>query len=181
MTVQKRYQASLNKQHGFSLFEMVVVVLLIGVLVSIAIDRLLLLQIEAERVSVRHVIGALESAVYIQTAEIVLKQGLAAMSKLENTNPMNYLGEQPYNYRGVKTADESRKVPAANWYFDAENDELVYKVKNKKYFVSEKQHEARIRLKLSLLYREGNETDESSAIQGVRLEKLHEYSWKLPE
>ena len=181
MTRHQCYRVNCDRQYGFSLFEMVVVVLLIGVLVTLAIDRLIQLQVETEKISVRHVIGALDSAVYVQTAEIVLKQGLEAMRQMENTNPMNYLGERPFNYRGVKTGVAATNVPVENWYFDPVSAELVYKVRNAEYFVSEIQGDARIRLKLSLVYRDDIDSDSAGTVQGVRLKKLHDYSWKLTE
>lgn len=178
MTANQCYQAGLNHQRGFSLFEMVIVILLIGILMSLAIDRLIMLQVEAERVSVQHVMGSLDSAVYVETAEIVLKEGLAAMRKLEHTNPMDYLAKLPHNYVGVKSSEAARDVPVSSWYFDSDNDVLVYTVKNKQYFETDIEGEPRIQLKLSLVYRDNNR---NSNIQGVRLEKSNEYSWKAQQ
>ena len=89
------------EQRGFSLFELVVVVLLIGVLMSFAMDRLMRMQVDAERVSVQYVIGALESAVNLQVAEIVVRQGLDAIRSLQDRNPMSFLSKTPVNYIGV--------------------------------------------------------------------------------
>lgn len=179
MALKKCYQARLDKQRGFSLFEMVLVVLLIGVLVTIAVDRLLQLQIEAERISVRHVIGTLESAVYLQVAEMVVKQGLDSVRQLENANPMDYLQKLPNNYVGVKNSEAASQVPVLNWYFDSVDDVLVYKVQNKKYFESEIEGEPRIILKLFLVFRDDVKSRRSSNIQGIKLGSLHEYSWKI--
>ncbi len=178
MTVTRYYQARLSNQHGFSLFEIVVVILLIGVLVSAAIDRLLQLQIETERISVKHVIGVLESAVYMQTAEIVLRQGLGSLREMENTNPVDYLEKPPDNYAGKKSGAAAEGVPVSNWYFDSVKHVLVYKVKNIKYFESDIQGEPRIQLKLFLIYRDGIKSDRNTNIQGVKLSSLYKYNWK---
>lgn len=181
MTSQQWHLYSLKRQSGLSLFEIVLVILIIGVLMSMAVDRLVLLQIETERVSVQHVIGTLDSAVYVQTAETVLKQGLASLRTLENTNPMGYLAKLPHNYVGVRTGDAARNVAVSNWYFDPVKEVLVYRVKNKKYFESDIEGEPRIRLKLTLVYRDGVESSRGNNIQGIKLRSLHKYNWKTIE
>jgi hypothetical protein len=158
---------------------MVIVILLIGMLMSMAIDRLLQLQIEAERVSVQHVIGVLDSALNLQIAEMVIKRGLESLRELENTNPMDYLAKQPYNYAGIKSGNAAAGMPDESWYFDAEKDVLVYKVKNRKYFESDIEGEPRIVLRLAVVYSDDVSGKNGSNIQGVRLENLNQYSWKV--
>lgn len=178
MVIKQCYRVRLDKQHGFSLFEMVVTILLIGVLVSAAIDRLLQIQIDAEKHSVMRVIGILESAVYLQVAEMVVKEGLNSLQTLENANPMDYLQKLPSNYVGVKEGGEIGRVPFSSWYFDPTDDVLVYKVRNTKYFESDIEGEPRIKLKLSLVYSNDIKRRDSS-IQGMKLESLHEYHWRF--
>lgn len=176
--IDKQCHHGYLRQQGFSLFEIVVVVLLIGVLMSMAIDRLLVLQVEAEKVSVKHVIGTIDSAVYLQVAEIVLKEGLGSMRKLENTNPMDYLARLPENYVGVKTGQAARDVLPASWYFDSVNKTLVYKVENIENFESAIDGTPSIILKLSLLYRGNVISSRNGNIQGIKLKSLHDYNWK---
>lgn len=166
-------------QKGFSLFEIIVVVLLIGILMSMAIDRLLVLEVEAEKVSVKYVMGNLDSAVYLQAAEIVVKQGLGALKQLENRNPMMFLAQMPENYVGIKSGESASRVPTASWYFDPQIDALIYKVENKEFFESTIEGEPRIMFRLSLLYKEEGRKKTNSYIQGVRLESLHDYNWKI--
>ena len=80
-----------TRYHGFTLFELVVVVLLIGVFMIFAIDNLMRLQVDAERVSVQHVAGSINSAINLEAAERVLNQGMESLKLLENSNPMDYL------------------------------------------------------------------------------------------
>lgn len=136
----------LSKQQGFTLFEIVIVVLIIGVLMTFAIDRMLQLQITAERVSVQHMIGTLSSAVNLQGAELVVEKGLGSLKSLENTNPMQYLSELPYNYIGIKSDSTSGQLPTQSWYFDPQLSILVYTVQNKNYFESSLEGVPRIRL-----------------------------------
>lgn len=168
-----------NKQHGFSLFELVVVVLLVGVFMTFAIDRMLRLQIEAERVSVQRVIASLKSAVMLQAAEMVVNKGINSIKTLESTNPMNYLQEQPYNYLGAKNDSQADDHPLASWYYDPALSALVYKVKNTDYFVSRRlSGTPRIRLKVEAIYQQEVSHSGDNKVRGIRLNSMDDYFWK---
>ena len=170
----------LTTQRGFSLFELVVVILLIGVLMSFAMDRLMRVQVDAERVSVQYVIGALDSALSLQVAEIVVRQGLGAIRSLQDQNPMGFLSKTPVNYFGTRKDDAVDRPRESGWYFDTDKKILVYTVKNTKYFHSSVEGRPRIRLQLELVYQDAGDS-ENKSIRGIRLESLDEYNWLLEE
>lgn len=159
---------------GFTLFEFTIVILLIGVMMSFAIDRLLQLQIDAERTSVQQIIGTLSSAVNLQVAELVVEHGLESIKSLENTNPMNYLSELPYNYSGNKSDKDAGQHASGIWYFDSNQSVLVYKVKNTNYFESTLKSTPRIRLKVMLISKDKTRRH----IRGVTVKSLNNYHWK---
>jgi len=165
-----------NKQHGFTLFELVVVILLVGVFMSFAIDRMLRIQIDAERVSVQQTIAALKSAIHLQTADMVVSKGLDSIKTLENTNPMNYLQELPYNYLGLKNDSQASQYQSASWYYDPKQNILVYTVKNVNYFVTSLPGTPRIRLKIDAVYQGENKSKDK--IRGVSLKSMDDYFWK---
>ena len=167
-----------NKQHGFSLFELVVVVLLVGVFMTFAIDRMLRLQIEAERVSVQRVIASLKSAVNLQAAEMVVNKGINSIKTLESTNPMNYLQELPYNYLGTKNDGQADDYPLASWYYDPVLSILVYKVRNIEYFVSSLPGTPRIRLKVEAIYQQEVSHSGDNKVRGISLNSMDDYFWK---
>lgn len=172
----KTSSKAFKKQQGFTLFELVVVILLVGVFMIFAIDRMLRIQIDAERVSVQQTIAALKSAISLQTAELVVSKGLASIATLKNTNPMNYLQELPYNYIGMKSDRQASQYPAASWYYDPQLNVLVYTVKNGNYFVSSVAGAPRIRLKIEMVY-QGRVRSEDK-IRGVSLDSIDDYFWK---
>ena len=139
----------LKKQHGFTLFELIVVILLVGVFMSFAIDRMLRIQIDAERVSVQQTIATLKSAVILQVAEMVVNKGINSIATLENTN------------------------------YDSQQDILVYKVKNTKYFASSLPGTSRIRLKVVAIYRNEASHSDNSAVRGISIKSMDDYFWKL--
>ncbi|MDT8281175.1 MAG: prepilin-type N-terminal cleavage/methylation domain-containing protein [Gammaproteobacteria bacterium] len=169
----------IRKQQGFTLFELVVVVLLVGVFMTFAIDRMLRIQIAAERVSVQQTIAALKSAVTLQVAEMVVNSGLNSITTLENTNPMNYLQELPYNYSGLKSDQEVAHFPPASWYYDPLQNILVYRVKNTPYFTTSLAGTPRIRLKIEVIYGQEVSHRKSENIRGVTVKSMDDYSWKL--
>ena len=83
---------------GFSLLELVVVIAIISVLLAVAIVKLWPLQVEAERVAMEHVLGSLRSALGIKVADYFVRNDVAGVRTLTDTNPMDRLsciGSQP--------------------------------------------------------------------------------------
>lgn len=167
----------IKQQHGFTLFELVVVVLLVGVFMSFAIDRMLRIQIDAERVSVQQTIAALKSALNLQVAERVVNQGLGSIAEFANTNPMNYLQEVPYNYSGLQSDQQVANFPRASWYYDEQQQMLVYKVNNTAYFSSSVPGTSRIRLKVVALYQDESGHTQSNKVRGISLKSIDDYFW----
>ena len=166
-----------HRIRGFTLFELVVVILLIGIFMIAAINSLLRLQIEAERVSVLHVVGALNSAINLEAANLVLQEGLSSIKKLENSNPMDYLSELPFTYLGLRSDLTAASLTPDSWYFDPDQKILVYKVKNRDFFRSDLSGTPRIRFKVSLVYRNNAINGPLTTIQGVHLRSLDHYTW----
>lgn len=178
MTMNRHRQHNAPKQQkGFTLFEIVVVVLLIGILMTFAIDRMLRLQIAAERVSVQQVIAALQSAVNLEAAELVVSKGLNSIRTFENSNPMNYLTDLPYNYIGEMSDNISHENHTNSWYFDAQQHTLVYIVKNVSYFETSVSGTPRIRLQVVPVYKD-NDHGRAGKIRGITIKSLDTYSWK---
>src|SRR3989338_8292128 len=89
-----------SRYRGFSLFELLVVIVIVSILMVIAISRLLALQVDAERVVMESTVGALRSGLGIKVAESIVKQKVATLPVYEGSNPMNLLAEVPGNYLG---------------------------------------------------------------------------------
>ena len=166
------------KQSGITFFEIVVVVLLAGLLMSFAIERIVQLQIVAEKVAVEQNLVQFKSAVSLEFAERIVKKGRSSVSDLENTNPISYLSELPYNYIGEKFDNDAEILPLESWYFDTRQNILVYKVKNIKNFDSSLDGIPRIRFKIKLLT-DDNNNKQDKLIRGVTVKSLEKYQWNL--
>jgi len=177
----ERSSVAFSRQRGFSLFEIVVVVLLIGVLMSIAIDRMLQLQIAAEKVSVQQFLGNLRGAINLQAADLVLHKGMASVRSLENSNPIQYLQELPENYLGVKSDRNAGRLKKGSWFFDPNENILVYIVDNTDYFETDLPGTPRIRFRVSLIYKDNADARRDNSIRGVAVKSLDNYHWKFSQ
>lgn len=155
-------------QGGFSLLELVVVIVLIGVLIAVALDRLLPWIDEAERVAVMRLEGELRSALMLEAARHIARGDRAGLEQLHGANPMALLLERPRNYLGEYSATEGMHVPDRYWFFDRERRELVYQPSGPK--VSEA---LRLALRAEVAYADRNGSGAfepaSDEFHGVRL------------
>jgi general secretion pathway protein G len=166
---------------GFSLLELVIVIVIISVLLVVAISRLLALMVDAERAAMETMAGTLRSAIGMKVAESIVKSKVKDIPAFEGSNPMALLAETPRNYLGELDGADPAKLEDGNWYFDKRDKTLVYLVRNKGYFAGGQTNPPRARFALRLVYSDSNGNgvfdrgvDE---IQGLRLGPVEKYSW----
>lgn len=170
-------------QRGFSTLELVIVIIIISLLIVFAADRLLKYRVDAERVSVEQLAGTLRSAMSIQVASIVATEGsLQNIAKLNKSNPMTFLAETPGTYLGELDKPDPESIEAGYWYFDKQQDMLVYRVINSDFLQTPLEGPARIRFQLQLVYTDKNRNRRFDAgrdsIHGMRLQAVEPYKWK---
>lgn len=166
---------------GFSLLELVIVIVIISVLMVLAISRLLAVMADAERVTMETVAGTLRSAIGIKIAESIVKSRTAELAVLEGSNPMALLAETPRNYLGELDGADPARLEDGNWYFDRRDKALVYLVHHKGFFSGGQADPPRARFAVRLVYsdRNGNGVFNQGVdeIQGLRLGPMEPYSW----
>jgi general secretion pathway protein G len=168
-------------QRGFSLLELVIVIAIISVLLVLAINRLLGLQVDAERVAMEQVVGVLRSAIGIKVAEQIVRQDVGALRVLEGSNPMDRLAELPGNYLGELDGANPATLEDGNWYYDRRERALVYLVRNQQYFAAGLPGPPRARFAIRVVYADGNGNGRydpgKEKIEGLRLAALEPYRW----
>ena len=169
-------------RRGFTLLELVIVIGIIGFLIVLALDRLLGLRVEAERVAMEEVLGALRAGVAMELVSLVVQGRDGDLVRLDGGNPMDSLMQAPPNYLGEREAADPERIPAGSWYFDRGDRLLVYCVRYGKYFETELSGPARARFRLELVYRDRNADGrfepEVDGLHGARIRAAEAYRWR---
>ena len=167
---------------GFSLLEMVVVVVCIGILAGLALERLLPLIGKAERVAFIRVQGQLQNAVMLETAQRLTRGESRRVSQMVGSNPMDYVLQPPANYLGAFDSPPHAEIPAGHWYFDRSRGRLAYRVGDQARFEVDGGAEDRAEFTVQLAFRDenGNGSFDPSAdiFDGVWLKAVYPYTWE---
>ena len=170
-----------QSERGFSLLELVVVIVIISILLTVAVSRLLALQVDAERVAMETVAGTLRSAIGIKVAEHIVRQNIAGLKDLEGSNPMDRLAELPRNYLGELDGLDPSRLEDGNWYFDTRSRVLVYLVRNKGFFTGGLGDPPRAGFAIRLVYADRNSNGVFDpgvdSVEGLRLVAVAPYAW----
>ena len=166
---------------GFSLLELVIVIVIVSVLMVFAMSRLLALMVDAERVTMETVAGTLRSAIGMKVADHIVKSKVSELSAFEGSNPMALLAETPHNYLGELDGADPAKLEDGSWYFDKRDKTLVYLVRNKGFFTGGQSGPPRARFAVRLVYSDSNGNGVfdpgADTVEGLRMTPVEKYSW----
>jgi prepilin-type N-terminal cleavage/methylation domain-containing protein len=166
---------------GFTLIELVVVVIIVGVIAGFALDRLLPLVGRAQRAAFLQVQSELRSALLLEAAERLTRGQDATLPELAGVNPMTLLLEVPANYLGTLDASANRPLPRASWFYDPHEARLVYTVGRHTRFAAREGPKDRIELAVSFAFedRDGDGAYNAAVddFAGLRLVSVHAYDW----
>ncbi|MGQ0547384.1 MAG: type II secretion system protein [Betaproteobacteria bacterium] len=176
----------MRDERAFSLLELVIVIVIVSLLMLVAVDRLLRLRFEAERVMVESMLSGLRSALYIEFAGAAVKgRSDAVAAAAGGSNPMKLLAERPDTYAGEYAAADPAAVAPGSWYFDTKERNLVYVVRFPEQFVSSLQGRARARWRVEADYDDldgdGRFDPGRDSARGLRLVAVEPYSWKAAQ
>jgi len=101
-------------QKGFTLFEVIVIIIIVGLLAAIAILKYISLTKATEQANVESVIGSLRSALGLYSAnQIVSTQPITAH------NPFDDLSVKPPNYVGAFGDVDLSNCPSGSWAYQS--------------------------------------------------------------
>jgi prepilin-type N-terminal cleavage/methylation domain-containing protein len=173
---------AVRSERGISLFELLIVIVIISVLLVVAVDRLLALRFEAERTTVQSVIGALRSALYIEFAAAAARGQVNRMDAAGGSNAMLRLAQTPDSYAGEFFGADPALFEPGTWYFDTRDRALVYLVRFPQEFVTSLSGPPRLRLAVEPDYddvdRNGRFDPGRDPVRGLKLVALEPYRWK---
>lgn len=174
----------MRAERGFSLLELLIVIVIVSVLVVIAVERLLALRFEAERVTVQSTIAAMRSGLYIEFAAAAAAGQGARIDGAPGSNPMLRLAEKPEGYAGEFFGADPKLFEPGTWYFDTRERALVYVVRFPEQFVTPLPDPPRLRLAVVPDYddldRNGRFDPGREPVRGLKLVALEPYHWKVP-
>lgn len=139
---------------GFTLIELIVVIIIIVLLAGIFLTRVPLYQEQAEKAAMQQVEGALQSALVLRFGTLHARGAASEkeLSILATDNPIKWLQKVPPNYKGEYYDPSPRSVAPGNWMFDLKSRELIYVVDHVEYFKAGKDGNKWIRFRVHLGY-----------------------------
>lgn len=127
---------SIKNQKGFTLIELVVVMVILALLAAVAVPKFLDLQKQAEVASVRAVAGNIRSALSLRVARaLVAGEDLAELAgspavTANTLYPMDLLSNIPTPYSGTLGATLSVADHKGTWWQGSGSHDLYYNPKN---------------------------------------------------
>ena len=111
---------------GFSIFELILYLLISSIIFSISMKRFEQYPADAERANFLSIVGQLKAAVMLQMMDGIAGGKFDELSALEKSNPMDLMLETPVNYTGAFSLVDENSMARRTWYFDSYNGQLVY-------------------------------------------------------
>ena len=171
-----------KRARGFSLLELLIVIVVVGLLLAIAVERLLKMRFEAERAMVQSVMSALRSALYLDFAAAATSGRMARLDTAGGSNPMALLAERPETYAGEFFGADPKLFEPGTWYFDTRDRTLVYMVRFPERFVTPLGGPPRARLKVEPDYDDldgnGRFDPGRDPVRGLKLVPVEAFYWK---
>jgi len=166
---------------GFSLLEFVLVICLIGILLAVAITRLLPYIDEAERVAVLTLEGQIRNSLVMAAAQRIARGESTTIAAMNGSNPMDLMLEVPGNYLGELDAADLASASPAHWFFDLANRRLVYRPRQGFKYHSDENPVEQLEFEVRVAFadRDGNGAFEPSTdeLHGVRLLRAAGAEW----
>jgi type II secretory pathway pseudopilin PulG len=114
----------INRSGGFTLIELVVIIVVLGILAAVAIPKLFDVTAEAEEAAVGAMVSSLESALSIYVAKQYVDGG-----PIEAHNPFDDLSNIPSNYVGENDPVSPANTPNGKWTFRQTGSWIMYNPK----------------------------------------------------
>ena len=176
-----RRDRSRTRSAGFTLLELVTVIIIASILAGVLIGRFLIYLEIGEKTAMEQTVGAIRSGLNIQMAGLITRCRMEDIPRLVGTNPMKFLAGQQKNFAGEFYGGKLPEIAPGSWYFDMKDKYLVYLVDRDAHFVPGADGQKWVRFRLSPVFNEsfqdGSQKSLVKEIGGVVLEEVEPYKW----
>lgn len=165
------------RERGFTLLELVVVILIFAVIATVLLERLAYYREALERAAMESTLRGIKTGLQVRLAELIIANREAEATELESQDPVQWLDQgRPANYGGTYREPGE----PATWYFDVGARQLVYVVNAGDRLEIDggpglKELRFRTRLIRSPVYLAGGAVERTS---GVGLIPVNTYHWR---
>lgn len=162
--------------------EWVLALALVLALAAVALQRLLILTVEAERLAVELTLGNVRSTLRLQLAEHLIGGSTAELAQAAGRNPVGWVIDAPRGYIGIWDDAQAEQVAPGSWYFDPGMGALVYRVVNADYLDTDLPGAPRLRWRVEPSFEDadgdGRYTPGTDRLWGLELRPLEPYVWR---
>jgi general secretion pathway protein G len=162
---------------GFTLLELAIVVAVVAVLASVALERLLRYAELAEKSAMEQTIAAMKSALSLRFAAYYLKGRSEAIRSLPEENPMDWLAERPPNYLGALWNPPYADLERPSWYYDRAVKQLVYLPLRTRHLAQAADGETRIRYRVIVDWGASVQAGSLTQLERLGIDPVVRYDW----
>lgn len=177
---RSRRASGYRSSKGFSLFELVLVIIIVAILMVLFVSRVIFYQEQAEKTAMIEVANAIQSALTMQYGQILTKGQASDVAFLSTDNPMNWLQKKPVNYAGEFYDPTPLTVASGNWMFDLRSRHLIYVPGNTSHFTPGRDGKKWIRFHAAVKYEPSRLPSLQNApaeLTGIVFEPVEPYVW----
>lgn len=138
---------------GYTMFELVCVIVVVSLLMLVVLDRALRYQAMAEKTAMELTIMNMRSGLRLRVAELMMADRTNELGGLVQDNPIRWLEKPPANYLGEIRNPQRARLPVNAWYFDPDRRELVYVLRRNRFFGDEPAEGTSVVLKVTAVER----------------------------
>jgi general secretion pathway protein G len=170
-----------GSRRGFTLFELVVVIVIISILAGLFMNRVMFYQELAEKTAMEQMAGTVQNALLMQYGKILTRGQTDDIPALAIDNPMHWLQRKPRNYAGEFYGATPESVAPGNWMFDLKSRELIYVLQHTAHFKPGKDGLPWIRFHVVYRHEKPQPVslrDSPAELVGILFEPVEPYVWE---
>lgn len=168
------------RQGGFTLFELILVIIIVAVFSGVLLDRFVRYQALAERAAMERTVASIRAALNLNMAALIVKGRQQEIPRLAQINPFQLLDDKQANYVG-EYFDTPEGLAAGTWYYDLKRRETVYTVKFARGLHTAAGENNEIRFRTVLLRNTFLDAGaEEAGIGAIGFQPRATYRWEVP-